>query len=180
MKKENCFELGYITKTHGLTGGLTIFLDVDKPRIYYDIEAVFIEINNQLIPYFIESIQPTKGNLVLIKFEEVATLGQANSLISKKLFLSLDKLPQLEEGQYYYHELINYTVTDKQYGQLGKVTNVITNQKQDLIVMEYKGKEVLIPVNEDVILLVNKELELINTNLPSGLLEVYIDGFKLF
>lgn len=37
MTKENCFELGKITKTHGVRGELVLWLDVDFPEDYEDL-----------------------------------------------------------------------------------------------------------------------------------------------
>ena len=41
--------------------------------------------------------------------------------------------------------------------------------------MDYKGKEVLIPVIPEIVLEADKEAKILNVNLPEGLLEVYLE-----
>jgi 16S rRNA processing protein RimM len=55
MNKDQCFYLGSVAKLHGYKGGLSLYLDVDYPDDYTEMESVFIEINKQLVPFFMES-----------------------------------------------------------------------------------------------------------------------------
>ena len=64
---------------------------------------------------------------------------------------------------------------DTEKGMLGLVKEVFEAGHQDLIGMEYKGKEVLIPINDDVILNVDRDNALIKVSLPDGLLELYLE-----
>jgi 16S rRNA processing protein RimM len=48
-------------------------------------------------------------------------------------------------------------------------------QAQDLLVMDYKGKEVLIPVISEIVLNADKEAKVLNVSLHDGLLEVYME-----
>ncbi|MEN7548642.1 ribosome maturation factor RimM [Rapidithrix thailandica] len=174
MKKDECFELGYITKTHGLEGEVSAVFDVDIPEHYADIESVFIEIQNQLVPYFIEYIH-SANNRLIVKFEEIDGVEQANPLKNKKLYLPLKALPELDEDQYYYHELIDYSIHDQGLGELGTVENVFDMGSQMLIAMIYKGKEVLIPIQDDIVKKVDKQQKVIETALPEGLLDLYME-----
>lgn len=174
MTKETCFELGKITKTHGLKGEVVLWLDVDFPEEYEDLESVFLEIHGELIPHFMETYRPS-GNRAIVKFEDIDTFEKAEALINIQAFLPLDELPILGDNQFYYHEIIDYQVVDKNLGELGKVLTVHSMQAQDLMVMEYKGKEVLIPVIPEIVLNAEKEAKILNVNLPEGLLEVYME-----
>ena len=84
-------------------------------------------------------------------------------------------MPELDKNQFYYHEIIDYKVVDKNLGELGTVQTVHSMQAQDLLVMDYKGKEVLIPVISEIVLNADKEAKVLNVNLPDGLLEVYLE-----
>ena len=174
MTKETCFELGKITKTHGLKGEVVLWLDVDFPEDYEDLESVFLDVRGELIPHFIETYRQS-GNRAIVKFEDIDTFEKAETMINLQAFLPLDELPELEKDQFYYHEIIDYQVVDKNLGELGKVLTVHSMQAQDLMVMEYKGKEVLIPVISEIVLNADKEAKILNVNLPDGLLEVYLE-----
>jgi 16S rRNA processing protein RimM len=45
---------------------------------------------------------------------------------------------------------------------------------QHLFVVDYKKKEILIPINDELIENINRKEKLINMNLPSGLIELYL------
>lgn len=175
MNKEDCYLLGKLTKTHGLKGELAIWLDVDYPEDYEELDSVLLEIKGQLVPYFIEEIQ-IRANKSIIKFEDIDTIEEAQKLVNCDIYLPEDNLPELEdEDQFYYHEIIDFDVIDEEKGKLGKVLAVYTSDRQDLISMQYEGKEILIPIDDDIVKTVNREKKEIYTHLPDGLLEVYLE-----
>ena len=54
MKIEDCFYIGYITKTKGLKGEVQIFFEYEEPEDL-DLKTVFLEISGKLVPYFVSS-----------------------------------------------------------------------------------------------------------------------------
>ncbi len=175
MRVDDCYQLGYVIKTHGLQGEVSILLDVDFPETYENLESVFVASagSETLVPFFVEHLA-IRQNKALIKFEEVDTIEQAEELLKAQLYLPLASLPPLEGDQYYYHEIIGFTVTDREHGQLGTVQDVYESTGQDMIVMQYQEKEVLIPINDDIVQRVDKTQQVVHVTLPEGLLEVYL------
>lgn len=173
MTKDECYELGRITKVHGLKGEVQVLLDVDDPFEYEDLDAVLLERDGELVPYFIEAIN-VQSNRVIVKFEEIGTIEQATPLVNAKLWLSLENLPELQGDQFYYHEIVGYRVVDERAGELGGIQEIATMPTQDLIVLEHQGKEVLIPITDDIIGTLDRETRTLHVHLPEGLLEVYL------
>ncbi len=172
MSKEECYELGYIAKTIGLKGEVAVVLDVDDVEDYADIESVLIEIGGELIPYTVEKVN-IRNNKVSMRFGQIDIIEKAEKLRGKKLFLPLEALAELEEGEYYLHQLVGYQVDDINHGQIGTVSVIYNLPAQDLLAVMHKGVEVMIPINEVIVLEVSHETKSIRTNLPEGLLEVY-------
>ncbi|GAB4336065.1 MAG: ribosome maturation factor RimM [Flammeovirgaceae bacterium] len=173
MKKEDCFELGIISKTHGLDGEIIVSFDVDDVGAYADLESFFVEIKGQLVPYMIEYLHPHKEKIIA-KLEEIDSLEDAQKVLGKNLYLPLSFLPKLQENQYYYHEIIGYTVEDENLGRLGIIESYFTETSQPLLGMKYQGKEVLIPVNDNIVKKPNHNKKTLSVNLPDGLLDVYM------
>jgi 16S rRNA processing protein RimM len=65
-------------------------------------------------------------------------------------------------------------IKDKNVGELGSVKYVNDKSPQHLFVVDYKKKEILIPINDELIENINRKEKLINMNLPSGLIELYL------
>lgn len=174
MTKDDCYEIGYIVKTHGLKGEVGIHMDVDNPAEYADMEGVLIEKNGELIPFFIEKIR-INIDKAIVKFEGINTIEEAEPLVKKTLYLSLDQLDELSDDQFYYHEIMGYRIVDDIKGPLGIIKTIYNQPHQDLISMEYLSKEVLIPISHEHVLKANHEKKELYVSLPDGLLEVYLD-----
>ncbi len=173
MKKEDCFELGIITKIHSFKGEVILFLDTDIPQNYYKLQQLFIEINKQLVPFFIESAKVQKTTHLRVKFDGVTTEDQALSLTNKKVFLPLTQLPELKEDQFYFHEIVDFSIVDKQEKIVGNVIEVIDNSSNRLISVMINNKEALLPFNDNHILKVDKPNKTIQLDIPEGLLAIY-------
>ena len=171
MKQNGCYQLGEVIKTHGLNGEVSISLEVDFPDEYQDLESVFLEQQGKLIPFFIATIQ-VNGNKALVKFEDIETLDDARAIVKSKLYLPLSALPELEEGQYYFHDLVGCEVYEENI-KLGAIKEVIDLNGNQLIVIHSKGKEVLIPHKDEILTSVDTEAKKVMVNLPEGLLDIY-------
>ena len=185
MTLDECYELGYVIKPHGYRGEIMIFLDVDDPFEYATLASVFVQMNQQLVPFVVKQIQvlgEKRGQAqALLKLEDVNTGEQAAALKGCALYLPLDSLPSLgedEEGhpQFYFHEIIGFTIVDHQLGPLGVITNVYALEHQELIAMEYQRKEVLIPLNDEIVTGIDRDTCQVAVNLPDGLLDVYLEA----
>lgn len=174
MQKENCFYLGKIVKKYSFKGELLVKLDSDDPEIYTEMESVFVEQGKNLIPFFIESSSLHKSELLRIKFEDVDSEEDADALIKAKLFLPLTMLPELTGNQFYYHEVIGFTVKDVNFGVVGIITGVNDATSQALFEINHNQKEVLIPINDDFIQTVDRDTKTITTKVPEGLIDIYL------
>ncbi|GAB4032343.1 ribosome maturation factor RimM [Spirosoma gilvum] len=176
MTKDDCYQVGHITKTHGVSGELVLFLDVDQPDEYADLESVLLDVKGELIPYFIESIAIVKGSRAIVAFEDVDTIEQAERLINCGAYLPLSELEAItDENRFYFHEIVGYQIVDAEAGELGIVRGVYAMNAQDLIAMDYQGKEVLIPINSDIVRTVDRAKHKLNVVLPEGLLAIYME-----
>ncbi len=173
MRVEDCFQLGYVTKPHGLKGEVSIFLDTDVPEYYQEMESVFVQIENRLIPFFIDAIDIRKDKAI-VKFEGVDTFESAESMRGNGLYLPVDQLPPMDNKSFYYHEIVGYSAEDIQHGGIGVIGAVYTSGPQDLFSILFKEKEVLVPVHDDIIVSINRDEKKILLNLPEGLLDLYL------
>ncbi len=170
MKQDDCYQLGEVIKTHGLRGELSISFDVDYPEDYSELGSVFLEIQEKLIPFFIETIQ-ILGSKALVKFEEIDSIESASELVKNKLFLPLTQLPTLPDGGYYFHDLVGCKVLEGS-NSIGIVREVIDLSSNQLLVVVQGTKEHLIPLQDELIEQVDLDKCIINVKLPDGLLEI--------
>jgi 16S rRNA processing protein RimM len=174
MQKEDCFFLGKIVKKYSFKGELLIKLDTDEPAIYEGMDSVFVELRNNLIPFFIERSQLHKSQLLRVKFEEVDTEQDADSLMKCDLYLPLEFLPKLEDDKFYFHEIIGFTVEDANYGTVGIIKGINDSTAQTLFEIDKDGTEILIPMNDHFIKKVDKKNKTITVETPEGLIDLYV------
>jgi len=174
MQKKDCFFVGKIVKKYSFKGELLIKLDTDDPEEFLRMESVFVEKHKNLIPFFIESLSLHKSSLLRVKFEEIQTEADADSLLGAELYLPLHLLPKLSGNKFYYHEIIGFEAHDTNFGRIGNITGVNDSTPQHLFEIDHDGKEVLIPINDDIIKNVDHDGKKILLEAPAGLIELYL------
>ncbi len=175
MKKSDCFYLGTIVRKYSYKGEVLAKLDTDQPELYENLDAVFMQVRRDFLPFFVERSQFHKSDLLRLKFEDVDTEAQAEQLLKAELYLPLELLPKLEGKDFYFHEIIGFTVQDTKYGPVGTVVSVNDSTAQSLFVIEKDGKEILIPMNDEFIQKVDRDNKIIEVVTPEGLIDLYLD-----
>lgn len=169
------FYLGKVVKTHGYEGKLSIYLDTDEPNEYASIDTMFLNIRGNLVPYFIQYIS-ILNNKATVNFLDVDDIEKAEGLINKEIYLPVTLLPELSGNKFYYHEVINMMVTDDEYGELGPINAVLEYPNQAVLQVYHQGKEVLIPISDEIIINVDRKQNKMAIKAPEGLLDIYIKG----
>jgi 16S rRNA processing protein RimM len=175
MQKNDCFQLGQIVKAHGFKGELISQWDVDSPSAYKNIKEIYVEINGKLVRFDIDKIKLLEKNNSLIKIKGIDDEEMASALLNSNLYLPLTYLPELSDTQFYYHEIINYHVIDTEKGNIGKILRVLDMPQQAILEIQHEsGKEILIPVTDEIIKKVNRTEKQLFINAPEGLIDIYL------
>ena len=174
MRKEDCFYLGKIVAKYSFRGEVLLKLDTDEPEIYENTESVFVQLGKNLVPFFIKKSRLHKSSLLRIDFEDVDDEQAADSLLGKEVYLPLSMLPPLSGNQFYYHEVIGFTLLDKNHGEIGIITAINDAASQVLIEAKKDGKQLLLPVSDEIILDVNRNQKIIHVIAPEGLVDLYL------
>lgn len=174
MRKEDCFYLGKIVSKYSFRGEVLIKLDTDEPKIYEGMESVFVEVGKNLVPFFIEKSQLHKSSLLRVRFEDITDETEANGILGKEVFLPLSLLPKLSGNKFYYHEVIGFTLMDKVHGDIGIIESINDSASQVLFEAKKDGKELLIPMTDDIITMVDRDTKTVFVATPEGLIDLYL------
>ena len=85
-------------------------------------------------------------------------------------------LPKLTGNKFYFHEIIGFTLLDSIHGDIGKVESVNDTTSQALFEVLKDGKQLLIPINDEIITKVDRENKIIHVTTPLGLVDLYLDN----
>ena len=174
MTKNDCFFFGKITKTHGLNGEITIKLDVANPADFAELRYLLVDEKGNLIPYFIE-YQKISGDKMFVRLQDVNNMEQAVTFLGKAVFLPNELMPQLAEDEFYYQDIVGFKLIDIIKGEIGEISDVLEYPTQAVIQVMKDGKEVLIPIHDDIIQKVNKKAKTLTVNAPEGLIDMYLN-----
>ena len=163
--------IGHTKKTYGVNGQLKVQVFDEYLDSFFQTEVVFIELQGQKIPYFIENISQ-QGTLML-QLEEVNEKETALKVMSKKLYLrAKDAIKKEEEGNLQYSHCIGFTIVDTEQGKIGVIEEVLEFPQQEIAMLNYQQKEVFIPLNEHFIKAIDTTNKVIKMTLPLGILEL--------
>jgi 16S rRNA processing protein RimM len=174
VSKENCTEIGYVKKTHGVKGELQVFYQEGIEEILDDLEFIFFEYEGLLVPFFIDSIFSSGANSAVILFKTLDSKEKATEYAGCKLFIDTCLLLE-EEASYSPQLLIGFTVSDVQIGKIGEISVIEDFGGNIVFTVLVKGKEILIPFHDELLVEFNPAKKLIVLDCPEGLLELNVD-----
>ncbi len=172
MNKDDLFFLGIIHKPHGFKGALNASIDSDNPLDYKKIKKIFLELNDNLVPFFLEKIEHKKGNQFIFYIEGVNNETNARQFVSKPFYIPSKEIKAKKKSEYYIHELIGVTLYDHNNVEVGKIIEIMSTQAYPTAIVEYKNKKVFIPLPKNLIISVSIELKKLVVDIPEGLLEL--------
>lgn len=173
MKKEACFYLGTIVGKYSFKGEILVKTDTDNINSYTSLSNIFIDIDNRLIPYFVNKCLVHKSSLLRFNLEDVSDEKFANSLLRKKIYLPLELLPNLDGNKFYYHEVIGFKMIDKKKGEIGTILKINDQTAQPLFEVSNGNKTLLIPLHDDFLIKLDRINKSFSVDLPDGLVDLF-------
>lgn len=174
MNRDEFYYLGKILKTHGNKGHVIAHLEVDSPDNYKKMESVHLDLHGELIPFFIFTLQPRSGKKVMILFRDFESHEDALSLVGLEMYIPLRNLSVLKGKNFYFHELIGFSVIDEHHGNIGIIKEFLEFPHQALFKIKFGDREILIPVVDKFILKIDRKNKQIKISAPEGLIEIYL------
>ena len=175
MKTDNCYYLGYISKTLGFEGSLLAFFEVSDPSLYKDLEAIHILIDGKMVPFFIDDITIRKKEKeVVIDIEDITTTEQARFLCNRKIFVHQKFLKHNpSQANIKQENLIGFSVFDQKMTHLGILEEIIEYPNNPVFSIKKEKREILLPIAEEFIKEIDPDRQKIIIDPPDGLLDLY-------
>jgi 16S rRNA processing protein RimM len=176
MKQDELFQLGKIVRTFGTKGEVIFQIDNEILSRIKKLESVYLKINENLVPFFIELIQPKAKGQAMVKFLDVDSTEDASLLAGCDVFIPIAILPKQKGTQLFSIEIEGYTVVDANRGETGKVRTVLEMPQQALLAIDFNGKEILVPIVDEIVKKIDRKTKTIHIEAPEGLIELYLEG----
>ena len=163
--------LGKITKVHGYEGAVNIRLERNFSDNIPEIESVFIEIDGRPVPFFIDYSDSPDLQTLRIKFENYNSTERIKEFVGCKVFLTESTDPEIPVEDP--NTLIEFEVLSQDDIAIGVIVEIITNPGQLLLrIKSGTGKEILLPLHEDLIMEVDTKQQIIKMIIPEGISDI--------
>ncbi|MEH7382500.1 ribosome maturation factor RimM [Bacillus sp. JJ1533] len=166
------YNVGKIVNTHGIKGEVRIISRTDFPEERYRIGntlSIFME-DKEPIEVKVQSYR-THKNFDLVSFEGYDNVNDVERFKGSLVKVHESQLGELEDGEYYFHEIIGCQVVTEEGEELGTIKEILTPGANDVwVVKGAKGKEILIPYIDDIVREIDTQEKRITIHLMEGLI----------
>jgi 16S rRNA processing protein RimM len=161
--------MGEIVGLHGLRGTLKIRSYADSPALFAAGVALQVESpDGQVQERSVAWAQP-HGKGLLLAIAGINDRDSAAALIGSRLWVDKATLPDLEEGTYYWFELIGLSVYTTQGRYLGTLDMIVPTGSNDVYVVRNGEAEILVPALASVVQIIDTDQRRMEVSLPEGL-----------
>lgn len=176
INKDDCIEVGYIQKPHGLKGEVILVFDQELADTFEEIEHLFVEVDGGLVPFFIEEegLRFRTDESAICQLGFIDSLTKAKELVGCKVFVFNHEIVNSEDGEVV-SALIGMRAYDAKFGEIGLISRVDDFSGNIVITVDHPHAEIMIPLSDEIITSVDEEKNEIYLNCPNGLIEIYLE-----
>ena len=176
INKEECVEVGYIQKPHGLKGEIILVFEKEFEETINALEFLFIEVDGGLVPFHIEDegLNFRTDESAICKLEFIDSLSKAKDMVGCKVY-AFDHAIIESEDQGIASTLIGMRIFDLKFGDIGLISRVDDFSGNLVITVDHPRAEIMIPLSDEVITSVDEEKREMHLDCPNGLIEIYLE-----
>lgn len=168
-------QVGKVHKVHGIRGWLKISFSYPLTALWVDeLPPLLLGTEAKNLPYFPEELSATSDEqYFLIKFEGIDSPEEAILLTGKELFMQLGREHEFfvtDQEESAYDFAMGYMLLSETGEFIGTIEDIEAMPAQDLAKVSHRGKEVLIPLADELVLTVDHKARTIKVVIPDGLL----------
>lgn len=150
--KMEYLEIAKIVSTSGLKGEMRTVLWCDSVEFFKKVKNYYLgrENGSEKTEIKVLSARQQK-NVMIIKIEGVDTVEKAHALIGKVIYINKEDV-NLEEGRYFYSDLLGMSVIDENTGEdFGTVTDIAQTGANDIYEVTKGKRKAWIPAIKSVV-----------------------------
>lgn len=154
--EESLLLIGRVVKTQGIKGEIRIYsTSGEKSLISPGVVLYLKDKEGQIRSLTVKSLRYHKG-IIILAFQEVRGLGEAEKLVGSRVYLTKDILPALAPDEFYWFQLFGLKVFTEKGTYLGIIRGIMPTGSNDVFVVRQDREEYLIPAIAEVV----KEVDL--------------------
>ncbi len=166
------YQVGKIVNTHGIRGEVKVIATTDFPEERFKPGNKLYAFEQNASTGTELTIQKSRRHkqFIMLAFEGYDNINLVEKFKGDDLKVSADQQEELEDGSYYYHQIIGLDVVDENGNSLGEIKEILSPGANDVWVVKRKQKnDLLLPVIDEVIKDVDLAAGKVHVELLEGL-----------
>jgi 16S rRNA processing protein RimM len=169
--EKDLFPIGRVVKPHGVKGKIKVeYFGEDINRFPPHREILIEEDTGRLRAFEILEVTPQPPRLIL-RLKGIEKREEIEPLIGKEIFIKKEALPELEEGEYYWFDILGMVVETPEGKRIGRVKEIFPTGANDVYVVKGRRGEIFLPATEEVIVSIDREKGVMKVIRMEGLWE---------
>ena len=140
MEQQRIEVVGKLGSTYGIRGWLRIYSSTEQAESIFDYQPWFLKIKGEGQPTELENWRH-HNHEIIVKLKGVDDREAAQILANVEIGVDLSVFPELEEGDYYWHDLIGCSVVNLEGYTMGTVTEMMETGSNDVLVVKANTKD---------------------------------------
>ena len=140
MEQQRIEVVGKLGSTYGIRGWLRIYSSTEQAESIFDYQTWFLKIKGEWQPTELENWRH-HNHEIIVKLKGVDDREAAQTLANVEIGVDLSVFPELEEGDYYWHDLIGCSVVNLEGYTMGTVTEMMETGSNDVLVVKANTKD---------------------------------------
>ena len=140
MEQQRIEVVGKLGSTYGIRGWLRIYSSTEQAESIFEYQPWFLKIKGKWQPTELENWRH-HNHEIIVKLKGVDDREAAQILANVEIGVDLSVFPELEEGDYYWHDLIGCSVVNLEGYTMGTVTEMMETGSNDVLVVKANTKD---------------------------------------
>lgn len=148
-------KIGQLKKPYGIKGWLWVFSDTDERADIFEIEPWWMKTATGLRPLTVKAWRE-QGTGIVAQFEQVPDRNVAETMNGVTIWVAKEALPEPNEDEYYWSDLVGMKVINEDDEYLGDITEMFETGAHDIMRVaatsdSLDGEERLIPWHKQTV-----------------------------
>lgn len=163
--------VGRIEKAFGIKGEVIVHPMTDSPNRFRTLKRILIDAGDGNAREAVIEHVSVEPRGVRVKLKGIETRTAAEGSVGSVLYVDESQRVRLSKGRYFVHDLIGLTIVDQQGIVVGKLKGVLKLPAQDVYVIDWQGREIMLPAVKEFISGIDLTAGTITVRLIEGMLE---------
>lgn len=174
MADKKMIGIGLVVRAHGIRGEVKVLPHTAESGVIPLLTSLHLKKNGIQSVYDMESCR-CSGRFYLVKLQNCDDRDQAYELTNSEVLIRRDDFPELREGEYYNCDLLGCEVILENGQCLGELKDIVSTGAHDILsITTTRGKEIMLPFNEENVHNIDISSKRIYVSPIPGLLDVYL------